>query len=335
MLGLIHCAGSRCYRGVGGDRRDQVSAARTATLTPMTTEICLNMTEAVLLKAPDRQACFADIKSLGVNTIRVELPWELAPTVGDATMADAAAAGLSVLAMVAHNPKPLPAAKTFGIFMGALAARYPAVIGWEIWNEPNLQLYWKKGNPEAFVPYQQAAYEAIKAVAPSVPVFSSGLAACESHSGFAFGPKWPFFASYTNVDPVEWLTRAYAAGIGGHMDGVAIHPYCLDTAFRSLSFAPTDQYVQDLAAFHGVMASHGDGGKDIWATEYGFRQPGFTPAAASTNFMAQTIYLRGLTTPVIAKAFAYSYRDNAGGAYGLLDKKNVRKPAYAALKAYL
>lgn len=302
----------------------------------MTTEICLNIVEAVELKPADRQAAFADIKSLGINTIRVELPWELAATIGDQTMTDAATAGLSVLAMVAHNPKPLPAAKTFGIWMGALAARYPNVIGWEIWNEPNLQLYWAKGSPETFVPYQQAAYTAIKAVAPSVPVFTAGLAAASSASGWAFGPTWPFISSYTNVDPVQWLTRAYAAGIHGYMDGVAIHPYALDAGFRSLPFSATaDPYIADLAAFKAVMTANGDGGKPLWATEYGYRQPGFTLATQSTNLLAQTAYLAGLTNPVLAKAFIYTYRDNNGEEFGLLTTKNVQKPAYAALKAYL
>lgn len=296
-------------------------------------DIGLNVTEAVLLKSADRQAMFAGIKTMGINLVRIEIPWLSVVSnwaTSDPLIADAANAGLEILAMVAHNPTPKPSAAAFGTAMGKLAAKYPQISHWEIWNEQNLQEYWAKGSPETFVPYLQAAAKAIRANS-TAKIVLGGLAAASSHSGIAIIPKFPFIATYTNVDPVTWMTRAYRAGAKGSFDIVALHPYCMDAGFRWLAFSPGDPYVASISMVRNVMNDQGDTGLDIWATEYGFPISAFTPDQQTANLSAQTAYLE----PRVARAIIMCYRDIPKGSYGLIDKNNAQRPAYTWLKSLL
>lgn len=301
------------------------------------TIIGLNCTEAVTLKAADRQTLFAAIKAVGVNDIRIEIPWELGGATGtsaaglktaDAVMADAKTAGLSVLMMVAHPPSPTPTAVNFGVTMGVLAKRYPQVVAFEIWNEPNLQDYWPKGNPTTFVPYLQAAYHGIKANS-NTPVLLGGLAAAASASR-AWYQFW--VPAFTNTSPTDFLTGAIAAGAIGYFDGFALHPYSLDAGFRWLTFSPTNPYVADIPALQALIATADNGTFLLtWATEYGFPISSFTVAEQQTNLAAATSYL----ATKCDRLYIESARDFPAGEYGLMDKNGAQRPAYAWLKGYL
>lgn len=300
----------------------------------MSVTVNLNFTEAIELKAADRQACLADIKSLGVSTIRCEFPWLLVAkswAQADALMTDIGNAGLHVLGLVAHPPSSLfsskPSASSFGTMMGKLATRYKQIPAWEIWNEPNLHEFWSKGNPTTFTPYLQAGYRAVKAASSANTVVFAGLAACATDSGWAVIPKFPFLASYTNTDPAAFLTGAYKAGAKGYFDVLGYHPYCVDEGFRHQPFNPANEYIAKLATLVQVMADNADI-KPIRCTEYGYSTDDFTTTDQQTYLAAETAYLRGLPGNIIDQVFVYCYRDNNGEAYGLKQAGGAAKPAY-------
>lgn len=299
-------------------------------------KIGLNVTEAVTLKAADRQALFSKIKLLGVDMVRIELPWlevknglgtVLAPAVADAT-----SAGLEVLGMVAHNPAPRPSPAQFGADMATLAKSFPSIGYWEIWNEPNLELYWPgKNKPEEYTTYLIAAATALRSFSPAKIVFG-GLAAAATHSGYAFGFKPPFVSAYTNISPTDFLARAIAAGALGHFSVLGVHPYTDDTGFRMQPFSANDPYVADLTPLANMLPGLPPNGPiSIWATEFGFPLPTFTAATQQSNLAAQIPWLDSR----VERGYVFAMRDNAGGDYGLLDAKNNERPAYGWLKNYL
>src|SRR3954454_19018985 len=76
----------------------------------------------------------------------------------------------------AHPPDPAHLAQ-WGTFAAMAAHRYPDARGIEVWNEPNLARFWQ-GEPlsaDRYASLLAAAYDAIKRVAPEMPVVSAGL----------------------------------------------------------------------------------------------------------------------------------------------------------------
>ena len=287
--------------------------------------IGLNVTEAIILRSADRQRVFSAIKAMGVNEIRVEFPWlEFVKSwaLCDDVMADADTAGLNVLVMVAHPPSPLPSAIVFGNEMNVLADRYPQVKAIEVWNEPNAQEFWDKGRPETFIPYLKAAYEGIKSRNANTRVVLGGLAACPSGSR----QWWQFWLPpYTNVDPIQFLTRLLDAGGGPYFDVLALHNYSWDAGFRWKPFSPALPYIGNIDAAQTLM-----GAREIWTTEYGFPINKFTEVQQSTNLAAETNYLEGR----VARQYILSYRDFKGGPYGLVNANNVDRLAANWLRSY-
>lgn len=286
----------------------------------------INLTEAILLKSADRQAVLKDIKAAGVTQVRVEIPWTAVKSkanYADDMMTDIIAAQLEPLVMVCHPPSPLPSASAFKATMTSLVSRYPNVKAWEIWNEPNLEAFWKGGNPETFVPYLKAGYEGVKAGNPSAPVVFGGLAAAMTKvNGIALVPRFPFLVRFTNTDPVEFFRRALAAGAADYFDVLGYHPYSIDGGFRPLSFSPSNPYVVSLGGLAKLTQ------KGIWATEYGFKIDAFTELAQAENLRLATEYIKTKVT----RQYIYSWRDNSGGNYGLLSAKNIKRYAYTWLK---
>lgn len=292
--------------------------------------IGLNCTEAVELAQADRAALFAKIKGIGITEVRVEFPWKIInsePKLYDGVIADASTAGLNLLVMVAHPPSPTPPASSFQTGMQTLATKYPQVGYWEVWNEENAQVFWPKGNPKTFTPYLQAGYAGVKAGNPQAKVVLGGLAACATHSGIAFGPKFPFIAAYTNTDPVAFLTGVYAAGGGGHFDILASHPYSWDAGFRPLSFSPANPYIAALPELRSLMNSKGDGAKELWGTEYGYAVTSTATAGQqAANLAAQTTWMASAPASV-DRAYVMCARDFATTTYGIWDKNNNPRPA--------
>jgi hypothetical protein len=287
------------------------------------------------------------VKATGVNSVRLMMPWAgMEPNPGQFDfgqvdlMVDAAnARGMSVLGTLVSSPawatdpglipisSPPASAGAFADFAGATAARYRGrVAAYEVWNEPNGVLSWTSGpqgpEPARYVELLKATYPKIKAADGSAIVVGGALGAVISFGAIS-------------VDPVAYLNSMYAAGAKGSFDALSFHPYQYSTMFSQgggLGNSPINQ----LGAMRQAMTSNGDGGKKIWATEYGEPTSAVdeqTQAAYLTDFLNAW---RGL--PYAGPAYVYTTRDrNTGGGtedtFGLYRTDWTPKPAQAAVQA--
>jgi hypothetical protein len=155
-----------------------------------------------------------------------------------------------------------------------LVRRYPGMAALEIWNEPNYSAFWQGGlDPAAYGRLVVEANDAVKATGSTIPVLGGSI------------------TSYNAADSADALTPRmfikgmYAAGVRGHMDGIAVHPYPQDI----------DLYVffKTLTDIRDVRQDNDDNGTPIWVTE-----AGITTVPSSTTFYLnendQAVYLRKL-----------------------------------------
>ena len=64
----------------------------------------------------------------------------------------------------------------FATFAGTVAARYPQVQYWEVWNEPNTTYFWRPSpDPARYVQLLKLSYAAIKAANPKAVIVLGGL----------------------------------------------------------------------------------------------------------------------------------------------------------------
>jgi hypothetical protein len=283
----------------------------------------------------------AQARALHAKVVRLDVPWSvMEPQQGqiepgaqaflDRLIADAAAAHIGVITVVDSTPcwassapsallagcNPLEdgAAKSwppsdpgaYAAFVAYLARRYgPHLAAIEVWNEPdqsNEDYFAGPNKAERYAAVLRAAYPAIKAVDPSVPVLAGSLVG----SNGAF------------------LRLLYADGIKGYYDGLSVHFYTLTLG--------------SLRSIREAQLAAGDT-KPLWLDEFGWTScwPGesieqeqgcVTPKVQARN-LSDT--LRALArTPFVAAAVAYKLTDSPREDFGVLSTTGARKPSFAA-----
>ncbi|MBP9750010.1 MAG: hypothetical protein KBD21_04750, partial [Candidatus Pacebacteria bacterium] len=306
-----------------------------------------------------------DLVSLGVGWVRVDLAWnsiqpngpdEYRWTAFDQVVREARARNLQVLALITYTPhwarrsecagtskcEPDDPAK-FATFARTAVARYAplGVHTWEVWNEPNLQLFWASGaSAFRYTQLLRATYVAIHEADPGAVVLSGGLAAVGTSGG--------------NISAREYLERMYESGAQGYFDALSYHPYTfpLSPSFYKQS-SPWSQMAQTEWSVRGVMQANGDGAKKIWITEYGAPTggPGSVAESNDHGFWSvpdhvseewQATILREAFTENNALSwtgplFWYSYRDLGTNTntkenfFGVIRADGSHKSAYDAL----
>ncbi|HEV7586380.1 MAG TPA: cellulase family glycosylhydrolase [Solirubrobacteraceae bacterium] len=279
---------------------------------------------------------------LHAKVVRIEVPWstfepsdariDTTAVAGmDRLVADAAAAGIRVIAIVDSTPcwaSSAPAsvlhrcnprragranawpprhAAEYASFVAFLAQRYGTrLAAIEVWNEPDQinQLYF--AGPHKAVRYAtilKAAYRAIKQANPQVTVLAGSIVGSNG----------------------IFLRALYAAGIKGYYDGLAVHYYTLVLAA--------------VREIHQVQLQNGDA-TPLWLDEFGWSScyPGHrieqeqacvTPAIQARNLAD---VLRSLArAPYVAAAVVYDLQDNRSEQFGVLTSTGARKPSYSAL----
>lgn len=209
------------------------------------------------------------------------------------------------------------------------AQRWAGTVGaWEVWNEPNQSAFWSTTDPVAYARLLRAAYPAFHAGDPNAVVVSGGVA--------------------YNDD--TWLARAYAAGMAGSFDVLAVHPYQgVADESPTLPDDGTEWRLTHVAAVQRLMAAHGDGAKPIWFTEFGWSSHpnvggernwtrGVSRQTQGDYFVA-TLDLLRTSFPYVTNVFWYTDHDRTDSGtqddnYGLLDVNLAPKPALLALRAY-
>jgi hypothetical protein len=287
----------------------------------------------------------AQAHALHAEVVRTEVPWSVfEPEPGqissstqayaDRLVSDAAADGIRVIMVVdstpcwdSSAPAPLLASCTqfggseanawppsnaaaYASFVAYLAGRYGAhLAALEVWNEPdqsNEAYFAGPDKAERYVALLRAAYPAIKAVDPSLPVLGGSIVG----SNGAF------------------LRLLYEKGMQGYYDGLAVHYYTLTLAA--------------VRAIHEVQLANGDE-TPLWLDEFGWtsclpqsveqEQACVTPQIQATN-LANTF--RALAqSSYVASAVDYKLQDSRDEDFGLLSSTGAREPSFKAFASAL
>ncbi len=308
-----------------------------------------------------------DVVRLGAGWIRADLSWSSIQwrdrdtyhwDAYDRIVEEAHERGIRVLPILTYTPKwarPSDCTYTdkcgprnpdeFARFVSVAASRYApmGVHAWEIWNEPNMGLFWAPhADPERYTDLLKAAHDAIKAVDSDAVVVSGGLA--------------PVATRGANMTAREFLEGMYVHGAKDHFDALGFHPY-------TYPVLPTDyndqnawsQMEETEWSLRGIMKYNGDGAKDIWLTEYGAPTGGPGSEADDNDFnrwrvpdhvtegyqaeLLEEVVREARTYSFVGPLFWYSYQDlgtsegDRENHFGLRRFDGSIKPAYNSLKS--
>jgi hypothetical protein len=121
------------------------------------------------------------------------------------------------------------------------------VRSWQVWNEPNLPVYWPSGPDAAeYVALLRATGRGIRSVDPGAEIVTAGLP--DSRLG---------------VPLRDYVAAMYAAGGTGAFDALAVNPYGLDA--RGV--------LDTVRAVRAIASANGDN-PAVWVTEVGWATGG-------------------------------------------------------------
>ena len=190
-------------------------------------------------------------------------------------------------------------------FVYRIVNRYKNKIKyWEVWNEPDIG-FWQ-GTVEQYSDLLKSAYMAAKKADPDCKIVFGGTA----------GVNLPF------------VERVYQNGGKYYFDVMAVHPYQWGDTFDG------EWFCLQLRNLHDLMRKYGDGGKEIWLTEFGWS----TGDQGITEEIQARLLAQGFITALtlrdvnITRAFWFCVKDWGGPGYGLFRDDGTRKPAFDAYR---
>lgn len=165
--------------------------------------------------------------------------------------------GLRMAAVLTGSPPPDP--ETFTRFAADFAVRYADQIdAYQIWDEPNLESGWGgPPNPAKYAQLLQSAYTAIHEVDPTATVLLAGLAPT-----LETGPK--------NLSDILYLRQLYELGAQPYFDAAAGKPYGFNASPYDRTVDPKTLNFSRLILLREEMIAHGDGGKFLWSSNFGW-----------------------------------------------------------------
>jgi hypothetical protein len=221
---------------------------------PVTTFVGVTVPDSAITNGRFRACALNALVKAHVGVVRDVFYWagiEIAPGFYDFAQADqyvaeAARHGIQVLPVLLMAPSfrsTAPAQPKHGFYppkdpadMGAFAAilakrygpngdfwaQHPDVPkvpirDWQVWNEPNLPVYWVTGpSPSEYTALLKATADGLRSVDPGADVVTAGL---------------PYSKLRGTLSPERFLSGMYAAGAQGSFNTLAVHPYS-DTVGR-------------------------------------------------------------------------------------------------------
>lgn len=203
----------------------------------------------------DRLRTYEMMQRAGLENVRTDFDWSACQKASDAAfdfssfdqvVDDAARYGITVLPILYGVPawaQPVwEHEEEWRAYVRALVAHYgtriPVV---EIWNEENIEAFWRSPDPKRYVQVLKAAYEEVKKTNPAVRVAFGGTA----------GTALPFIRS------------CYDEGACSCFDIMCIHPYRHPES-------PDVALLDDISSVRKVMTENGDARKPMWITELGW-----------------------------------------------------------------
>ncbi len=218
------------------------------------------------------------MKGLGLRWLRQPFPWaEIEPVRGkfrweawDRVVAAARAHDLDVITVLDTAPvwarppesslhTPPTELSDFGAFARAVAQRYGDRLDvYQVWDEPNLSAHWgdRYVEPRAYAHLLREAAINVRAADSDAIILTAALAPTLER-----GPL--------NLNEMDFLARLYAANAGEWFDVLAAQPY----GFRAAPEEPPAVGSLDFTRatlLRRVMTAHGDAGKPIWITGFGW-----------------------------------------------------------------
>ncbi len=223
----------------------------------------------------------------------------------------------------------------FAVFARAATERYRAygVRHWEVWNEPNISIFWKP-NPDvaAYASMLIAVSGAIKDVDPGAVVLSGGLS---PGTGATDG---------TSITPQDFLRGLYDNGAKDSFDAFNVHPYCYGSDFDCPGTYAASSFWSQISetpdSIRAIMIANGDSTKKIWATEFGVPTDGGggSVSEAAQAQMVTDSYALWQTYDFAGPLFWYSFSDSCGAStdkecwFGLVGADGTEKPAAQAFR---
>ena len=250
---------------------------------------------------------FTDAAMRAILSRNIQVLGVLGPSVGWGTPY----AGDTLNDVSYYPPDP----DAFDAYVRAVVTRYHRYVHhWEIWNEPDLGVFWRpQPDVAAYTHLLIRTAATIRAIDPEAQVLVGGI----------------------NPFDTTFLRGVAENGGWGSFDIIAIHPY-VDP------YGPEDGNL--ISATDGVRAlADRYGEKPIWATEVGWASgPSDRDPSGRVDEQAQASYLtRAMLTlwqAGVERIFWYNFKDDPGNPYGLIrigtGRSDYRplKPTYAALR---
>lgn len=288
--------------------------------------------------SPDELAWELDrYVELGAQWVRMDFVWwELEPEQGvfdwsrhDRVVEAAAERGLSVLGVIAYTPAwarpggttnkhPPTNLEDYASAVRQVVEHYApmGVRHWELWNEPNLWRFWEPCPEVArYTEMLRLGYDAVKAADPEAFVVSAGLS--------------PAADNGCDIAPRSFLSGMYANGVGGYFDALGHHPYSFPAyPGEPFEWSAWHQMIGATPSLRSIMEDSGDGGKPVWATEWGARI-GSVDEETQAAMLTQAYGLFG-SYPWAGPLFVYTYRN--ADSFGLLRSDYSPRPAWFAYR---
>ena len=217
--------------------------------------------------------------ALGARWVRTDLSWfTVEPQQGvydwsgfDRVVAAAQARGLRVLPNLWGTPEwarrdscstklacPPADMNTFADFAAAAAARYAGkVTTWQVWNEPNIYIFWTGPSPKGYARMLSLTADKIRAVQPDAKIVFGALAALPVQRGV--------------IEERTFLRAVCDEGVCDKMDVLSYHPYTYpDLPSRpTKADAPWSRIADSDDNMVKILDSYGLTDVPIWITEFG------------------------------------------------------------------
>jgi hypothetical protein len=292
----------------------------------------------------ERVASIEQSKSLHAKIVRTSLKWgDIEGSQGspnwsgpDGALADIASSGIAVLATLWGSPSwasgssdqvyvPTGSGQfsawvsAYASFAKAAAARYKGKVKYyELWNEENIQDCWHpKPDVSEYVTWYKAVYAAIKAADPNAQVGMGGVTNLSAGNSEDIAGK-------------AFLSDLYSNGV--YPDAVVIHAYSPSGNGPDVTLQWQNNFT-DIAGIHSIMESHGQGSKQLWITEWGWRagQVGETDQATYTD---QALNLMASKYPYVTLSTLFLQEDLDGYTFGLYRSDGSKRPAGSDFQSF-
>ncbi|WP_418001476.1 hypothetical protein ACNO8X_13950 [Mycobacterium sp. PDNC021] len=327
-----------------------VDVTPTATIDESNTTIGIADSSLYGLSPADIDATLTKLQSIGVQNIRVFVPWGLIEPMAqgsynwslmDNVMTAAAAHNMGVLAVVSSTPLwaapsgTLPGAgapnpQDYVNFMTQVVNRYGNTISaYEIWNEVNAASFYQPMNAASYTALLKAVYPVIKQLDPTATVVAGALAPLLD------------IGNLTASAPA-YVAAMYAAGAQGFFDALSVHPYDFSqlVKFSQGEGIPLTA-ISQVEGVRALMVQNGDGTKLIWATEYGFQTVlDANGQVTDASNQSQSAFIQDMITAWRALTYTgplyiYTTRDGTPGTdtgYGIYQADWTPKLAVAVIQ---